>query len=73
MSDPVPPLSRPAARRGSALHRLLPLFAVLVVAGLVIAWIDGGERALRPIAQEVLLPPAQPALVPELVPVGGEG
>lgn len=73
MSDPVPPLSRPAARRGSAFYRFVPVIAVLVVAALVIAWIDGGERALRPIAQEVLLPPAQPAPVPELVPVGGEG
>ena len=73
MSDLPSPPSRPPVRKSVAWRRVVPLVAVAVVAVLGIAWIDGGERALRPIAEEIELPPARPAPVPELVPVGGEG
>jgi hypothetical protein len=73
MSDERPPLTRPASRNGAMLRRLVPMLVMLVLAVLAIAWVDGGERALRPITEVVELPSAQPAPVPELVPVGGEG
>ena len=40
------------------LRRVWPLMLGLAVAGLVIAWIDGGERPLRPISEAIELPAA---------------
>jgi hypothetical protein len=37
---------------------LWPIAVGVALAGLVIAWIDGGERALRPISEAVELPAA---------------
>lgn len=73
MSDLRASPSRSAVHKPAVSRRLVPVLAVLIGAVLAIAWIDGGERALRPIVEDVALPPAQPAPVPELVPAGGEG
>lgn len=48
-------IARPAVRK-AAKRRLWLMLAGLLVAALVIAWIDGGERALRPISETVELP-----------------
>jgi hypothetical protein len=56
MSDLRPSHSRSSLDKGAMMRRVWPMLAVLAVAGLVIAWIDGGERALRPIVEEVELP-----------------
>lgn len=45
-----------SAPRTAAKRRLGLLVAGLVLAALGIAWIDGGERALRPISESVTLP-----------------
>lgn len=50
------PASRPV-RRGR-LASLSAIFALLIVLVLAVAWIDGGERALRPISEPVALPAA---------------
>jgi hypothetical protein len=57
MSDLRVSLSRPNLRR-APIRRRWPLAAGLVLAALMIAWIDGGERALRPISEAVELPAA---------------
>ncbi|MGY6636076.1 MAG: hypothetical protein ACXIUO_02980 [Erythrobacter sp.] len=55
MSDLRVPLSR-SASIAAVLRRVWPLMLGLAVAGLVIAWIDGGERPLRPISEAIELP-----------------
>lgn len=40
------------------MRRLWPVVAGLALGALMIAWIDGGERALRPISEAVELPAA---------------
>lgn len=40
--------------------RRWPLIVAALAAVLAIAWFEGGERALRPIAEEVALPEQQP-------------
>jgi len=53
--------SSPVARARPArrwLAVLLAAAAIMLVLGL--AWLDGGERALRPIAEPVALPGARP-------------
>ena len=57
MSDLRVSLSRPT-RRSALMWRLWPLAAGLALAALIFAWIDGGERALRPISEAVELPAA---------------
>jgi hypothetical protein len=57
MSDLRVSSSRPH-QRTALVRRLWPLLAGLALAGLMIAWIDGGERALRPISEAVELPAA---------------
>lgn len=56
-----PPVRRLLRRRSKVL---------IALAGLVLlaAWIDGGERALRPIAEEVEAPALQPAATSMSVP-----
>lgn len=56
MSDLRVSSSRSAARP-ALLRRLWPVLAGLALAGLVIASVDGGERALRPISDAVELLP----------------
>lgn len=36
--------------------RWLLIAGVVITAALVLAWIDGGEQALRPIAEQIELP-----------------
>lgn len=50
--------SSPPHQRTALVWRLWPLLAGLLLAALIIAWIDGGERALRPISEAVELPAA---------------
>lgn len=53
------PFTAPAAAPHARLR--WPLIALAVVAGLLaLAWIDGGEEPLRPIAQAVDLAEVQP-------------
>ncbi len=49
---------RPAAPAAPPRWLLLGLLAVAAVLGL--AWFDGGEEPLHPIAQDVVLPGEQP-------------
>lgn len=63
MSDLRVSLSRPDQRR-ALMRRLWPLAAGLALAALMIAWIDGGERALRPISEAVELPAASEGRAP---------
>jgi hypothetical protein len=62
MRSPRPPRLSPTALQEAAPPPRLAVrawwpVAVLVVAGLlVLAWVDGGEEPLRPIAEDVALP-----------------
>ncbi|MEE4154393.1 MAG: hypothetical protein V2I27_09575 [Erythrobacter sp.] len=47
---------RPQRRSGSVSKRLWLAIAALLLAVLGIAWIDGGEEPIRPIAEPVSLP-----------------
>jgi hypothetical protein len=42
------------------MRRWWPVAAALLAALLVLAWIDGGEEPLRPIAEDVPLPEQRP-------------
>ncbi|MBI1402736.1 MAG: hypothetical protein GC147_05945 [Porphyrobacter sp.] len=50
--------AREPARRPRAGARVAVIVTVLVAALAVVAWIDGGEEPLHPIAQPVVLPGA---------------
>ncbi|MFN3991255.1 MAG: hypothetical protein ACK4IS_13470 [Erythrobacter sp.] len=57
MSDLRASLSRQPCRP-ARLRRMWLLVAGIVLAVLVLAALDGGERALRPISEEIALPAA---------------
>ncbi len=51
--------SAPEQGRYTRILRRVPIYAGLVIAGLVIAaYIDGGEEPLHPIVQEIAIPKA---------------
>jgi hypothetical protein len=61
LSRPLPArqiLAREPAQRLRLSRRWVMTGAVVVALLAVLAWIDGGEKALRPIAQEIELPEA---------------
>lgn len=45
-----------APARAPGIGRRLALLVAVAAAGLLLAWIDGGEEPLHPIAQPVTLP-----------------
>jgi hypothetical protein len=49
-------LEDPPAEKGRSLPEWAAAAAVLAGGALALAWIDGGEKPLRPIAQDVALP-----------------
>lgn len=61
MPDLRASLSRPPARNARPVWLVA---AVLLLAALGFAWIDGGERALRPISAAVELPAAAGSTAP---------
>lgn len=61
MSDARAKLSSPPVRRAQALrNRRIVVMALVLALGLavIIAWIDGGERAVRPIVEDIAIPAA---------------
>lgn len=46
----------PAPARSDRFALRWPLLAAAIMAGLALAWINGGEEPLRPIAQPIELP-----------------
>lgn len=61
MSDARAKLSSPRVRRAQALrNRRIVVTALVMVLGLavIVAWIDGGERAVRPIVEDIAMPAA---------------
>ncbi len=60
-SRPVPTGLQPAPAPARARRRSRWPVAIILVAGLLaLAWFDGGEEALRPIAEPVVLPEQAP-------------
>ncbi len=61
MSDARAKFSSPPARRAQALrNRRIVVMALVLMFGLAVtvAWIDGGERAVRPIVEDIAMPAA---------------
>jgi hypothetical protein len=51
-----PRLGEPAASQRNGTRRWLPVAAVIAALLLALAWFDGGEEPVRPIAEPVDLP-----------------